>query len=83
MLKINPLYRVVSSGHTDDRAGRINSDGVVGLTRAFLAAGAQSVLFCLWPVPDMAARILLRAFYTSLLQVRDLAFSLQWQLNSD
>ena len=49
--------------------GRINSDGVVGLTRAFLAAGAQCVLFCLWPVPEMAAKILLKTFYTALLKV--------------
>ena len=59
---------VLSSGHTEERAGRINADGVVGLTRAFLAAGAQAVLFSLWPVPEMAARMLLRSFYTSLLQ---------------
>ena len=59
---------VLSSGHCDDRAGRINSDGVVGLTRAFLAAGAQCVLFSLWPVPDLASRIFFRAFYSSLLQ---------------
>ncbi len=50
-------------------SGRINSDGVVGLTRAFLAAGAQCVLFCLWPVPEMAAKILLKTFYTALLKV--------------
>ena len=49
--------------------GRINSDGVVGLTRAFLAAGAQCVLFCLWPVPEMSAKILLKTFYTALLKV--------------
>ena len=66
--RISAKLVVLSSGHTDDRAGRINADGVVGLTRAFLAAGAQCVLFSLWPVPDMAARILLKSFYTSLLQ---------------
>lgn len=69
-INIHAKLVVLSSGHTDDRAGRINSDGVVGLTRAFLAAGAQCVLFSLWPVPDMAARIMMRALYTSMLQVR-------------
>ena len=59
---------VLSSGHSEDRAGRINSDGVVGLTRAFLAAGAQCVLFSLWPVSDLASRSFLKAFYMSLLQ---------------
>ena len=67
-IKLSAKLVVISSGHTDDRAGRINSDGVVGLTRALLAAGAQCVLFCLWPVPEMAGRILLKAFYTAMLQ---------------
>lgn len=59
---------VLSSGHSDDRAGRINSDGVVGLTRALLAAGAHAVLFSLWPVPAEASKIFMRTFYTALLQ---------------
>ena len=67
-VKISARLVVLSSGHSDDRAGRINSDGVVGLTRAFLAAGAQCVLFSLWPVPEMAAKILHKSFYTALLK---------------
>ena len=59
---------VVSSCHT--RGGRANGDGVVCLTRALLAAGAQCVLVSLWPVPDTAVKILFRTFYSSLLQVR-------------
>lgn len=66
--QISAKLVVLSSGHSEDRAGRINSDGVVGLTRAFLAAGAQCVLFSLWPVPDLASRSFLKAFYTNLLQ---------------
>ncbi|XP_071443187.1 tetratricopeptide repeat protein 28, partial [Hetaerina americana] len=45
-----------------------SADGVVALTRALLAAGAACVLVSLWPVPEMPARILLRAFYSALLQ---------------
>lgn len=33
-----------------------------------MAAGAQAVLVSLWPVPDTATKILLRAFYSALLQ---------------
>jgi len=32
-------------------------------------AGAQCILVPLWPVPSTAAKILLRAFYSALLQV--------------
>ena len=52
----------------DDPAARINSDGVVGLTRALLAAGAKCVLFCLWPVPTEASKMCMKHFYTALLQ---------------
>ncbi|XP_033748780.1 tetratricopeptide repeat protein 28-like isoform X2 [Pecten maximus] len=65
-MKLHAKLVVLSSGYTDDRAGRINSDGVVGLTRALLSAGAQSVLYSLWPVPDQAAKLLMRTMYSSL-----------------
>ncbi|CAL4218270.1 unnamed protein product [Meganyctiphanes norvegica] len=67
-LKLRAKLVVVSSCHTRDHHGRANSDGVVGLTRALLAAGAQCVLVSLWPVPDTAVKILFRTFYSSLLQ---------------
>ena len=67
-IQLSARLVILSSGHTEDRAGRINADGVVGLTRAFLAAGAQCVLFSLWPLPEMASRVLLKAFFTGLLQ---------------
>ncbi|KAK3597208.1 hypothetical protein CHS0354_003712 [Potamilus streckersoni] len=65
-LKLHAKLVVLSSGYTDDRAGRINSDGVVGLTRSFLSAGAKCVMYCLWPVPDGASKLLMRTLYTSL-----------------
>ncbi|XP_049768006.1 tetratricopeptide repeat protein 28 [Schistocerca cancellata] len=67
-LRLSARLVVVSSSHTRDHHGWASADGVVGLTRALLAAGAQCVLVSLWPVPDTAARLLLRAFYSALLQ---------------
>ena len=67
-IKLSAKLVVLSAGHTDERAGRVNTDGVVGLTRALLAAGARCVLFCLWQIPEMASRMLLKSFYTALLQ---------------
>ncbi|XP_012934698.1 tetratricopeptide repeat protein 28 [Aplysia californica] len=66
-LKLRAKLVVLNSGYTDDRAGRVNTDGVVGLTRALLSAGAQCVLFSLWPVPDPASKLLMKTLYTSLL----------------
>lgn len=68
-LRLSARLVVVSSVHTRDHHGVAHSDGVVGLTRALLAAGAQCVLVSLWPVPDTAVKIFMRTFYSSLLQV--------------
>lgn len=67
VLRLSARLVVVSWSHSRD--GWATADGVVGLSRALLAAGAQCVLVSLWPVPDTAAKILLKAFYSSLLQV--------------
>jgi CHAT domain-containing protein len=38
----------------------------MGLVRAFLSAGARSVLVTLWPVEDISARLLMERFYRAL-----------------
>ena len=40
-LELSARLVVLSAGHTEERAGRVNTDGVVGLTRALLASGAR------------------------------------------
>lgn len=81
-LKLHAKLVVLNSGYTDDRAGRVNTDGVVGLTRALLSAGAHCVLFSLWPVPDSASKLLMRTLYGTLIdgyritQVRIISISL-------
>jgi CHAT domain-containing protein len=46
--------------------GRISGDGVAGLARAFLYAGAASVVATLWDVPDGPASQLVAEFYQSM-----------------
>ena len=46
--------------------GEIKSEGVVGIARAFLAAGARSVLVSLWAVDDEATMLFMRRFYQQL-----------------
>jgi CHAT domain-containing protein len=41
-------------------------DGVLGLTRAFLTAGARSVVSSLWKVDDAATTCLMKEFYCNL-----------------
>ncbi|XP_068609464.1 tetratricopeptide repeat protein 28 [Brachionichthys hirsutus] len=50
-----------------ESSSRVSADGVVGLTRAFLAAGVQCVCVSLWPVPVAASKVFTHAFYAALL----------------
>ena len=48
--------------------GTIVSEGVVGLSRSFLAAGAGAVVSSLWTVSDASTRELMACFYEELLR---------------
>lgn len=45
--------------------GTVTADGVIGLARAFLVAGARAVLVSAWRVDDAATAELMRAFYAA------------------
>ncbi|MDX2034228.1 MAG: CHAT domain-containing protein [Blastocatellia bacterium] len=46
----------------------LKGEGMIGLTRAFLYAGAESVAVSLWDVNDIATAALMKAFYKNLQQ---------------
>ncbi|HEX4950559.1 MAG TPA: CHAT domain-containing tetratricopeptide repeat protein [Blastocatellia bacterium] len=46
----------------------LNGEGMIGLTRAFFYAGAESVAVSLWNVNDIATASLMRSFYKHLQQ---------------
>ena len=47
----------------DTGRGEITGDGVVGLSRSLLLAGAEQVMVSLWAVPDAPTADLMQAFY--------------------
>jgi CHAT domain-containing protein len=52
----------------DTALGRdINGEGPIGLSNAFLRAGARAVISTLWQVPDTSTAVLMREFYRELL----------------
>lgn len=64
-VKLNAKLIVLSAHNSLEP---INSSGVSNLSDSWLRAGAGAVLISLWPVQETAAKILLRAFYSALLQ---------------
>ena len=61
---------VVLSGCETGVGQNAGAEGIVGLTRSFLVAGARGVCASLWPVQDIATEKLMRAFYSRLLTHR-------------
>lgn len=68
-LKLNAELVVLSACNTG--RGRLTGDGVIGLSRSILAAGANSLLVSLWAVPDAPTARLMTEFYQN------------WQKNPD
>ena len=57
--------------------GQISGDGMIGLSRSFLVAGARSVLVSQWSVSDTATAKLMAAFYRHYIELDDKAIALQ------
>lgn len=74
-LKLQADLVVLSACNTG--RGRITGDGVVGLSRSFLAAGAKSTVSSLWYVPDLPTATLMEEFYIQLQQSEDKAQALR------
>lgn len=64
-IKMHCKLIVMSSCHSTEMMSGV---GIAHLAGSWLSAGAKAVLVSLWPVPETAAKILLRAFYSALLQ---------------
>ena len=58
---------MVPSGCRTGLGKDIRGEGLIGLTRAFMHAGAARVLVSLWDVNDQATAELITCFYTRLL----------------
>ena len=56
---------VVSCFHSG-RGRILKGEGVVGIARAFLAAGARSVLVTLWTIDDEATMLFMKSFHQHL-----------------
>ena len=62
--------------------GEIKAEGVVGIARAFMVAGARSVLVSLWAIDDEATLEFMRSFYHHLVEGRSASESLNLAMKS-
>jgi CHAT domain-containing protein len=65
-----PVDLVVLSACRTALGREIRGEGLVGLTRGFMYAGATTVVASLWKVDDEATSELMKRFYTEMLQNR-------------
>lgn len=64
-----PQSRLVTLSACKTAAGRLyRGEGVVGLARAFMAAGSSSVITTLWDIDDRFTALLMEEFYANWLQ---------------
>jgi len=63
-----PMDLVVLSACQTALGKELRGEGLIGLTRGFMYAGAASVVASLWQVDDAASAELMKHFYTYLLQ---------------
>jgi len=68
---------VVLSACQTQLGAQSKGDDIVGLNRAFIYAGASSVIASLWVVDDEATSLLMKAFYSHLKQGMSKAAALQ------
>ena len=68
---MNARLVVLSCCHSSQ--GEVKAEGVVGIARAFLAAGARSVLASLWKIDDAATLKFMEIFYQQLVQAKQSA----------
>uniref|UniRef100_A0A8D0GU31 Tetratricopeptide repeat protein 28 n=1 Tax=Sphenodon punctatus TaxID=8508 RepID=A0A8D0GU31_SPHPU len=67
ILDLRLPVKLLVLGSYQESNSKVTADGVIGLTRAFLAAGAQCVLVSLWPVPVAGSKLFVHTFYSALL----------------
>jgi len=63
-----PADVVVLSACQTGLGKEIKGEGLVGLTRGFMYAGAQRVVASLWQVDDLATANLMKRFYRGMLK---------------
>ena len=82
VLKAQIKARLVVLSCCHSARGEVKSEGVVGIARAFLGAGARSVLVSLWAIDDEATMEFMKVFYQHLVHGRSASEALNKAMKS-
>ena len=82
VLKAQIRARLVVLSCCHSARGEVKSEGVVGIARAFLGAGARSVLVSLWAIEDEATMEFMEFFYRQLVNGKSGSEALNEAMNS-
>ena len=82
VLKAQIRARLVVLSCCHSARGEVKSEGVVGIARAFLGAGARSVLVSLWAIDDEATMEFMKVFYQQLVYGQSASVALNKAMKS-
>ena len=82
VLKAQIRARLVVLSCCHSARGEVKPEGVVGIARAFLGAGARSVLVSLWAIDDEATMEFMKVFYRQLVDRRSASEALNEAMKS-
>ena len=79
---IRVMAKLVVLSCCNSAHGEIRAEGVIGIARAFLGAGARSVLVALWAINDAATLYFMKEFYQHLTKGKKVNESLNRAMRS-
>ena len=82
ILDVHMRARLVVLSCCHSACGEIKAEGVVGIARAFLGAGARSVLVSLWAIDDEATMEFMKIFYQHLMKCESASAALNQAMKS-
>ena len=77
VLECKLVARLVVLSCCQSGKGNISTEGVLGIARSFLGAGASSVLVTLWNISDTFTKQFMKVFYEKILQEKSVCLALK------
>ena len=77
VLECKLVARLVVLSCCQSGKGNISTEGVLGIARSFLGAGASSVLVTLWNISDTFTKEFMKVFYEKMLQEKSACLALK------